>query len=63
VRDQSDVERIFAYSLISAGGAVVIGGLIGVILNQPRLQLEPSHAQPVVAVISRGALFSARWEF
>ncbi len=63
LRGQGDVEQVFAYSLISAGGAVVIGGLIGVILNEPRLQLEPSHAQPVIAVISGGALFSTRWEF
>jgi tetratricopeptide (TPR) repeat protein len=63
LRNQGDVERVFAYSLISAGGAVFMGGLIGVILNQPRLQLEPSHAQPVVAVSSGGALFSTRWEF
>jgi hypothetical protein len=32
-------------------------------MNQPRLQLEPSHARPVLATISGGAVLSFRWEF
>jgi tetratricopeptide (TPR) repeat protein len=62
LREQGGTERVLAYSLISAGGAVLVGSVIGVIVNEPRLQLEPSHVQPVVAPISGGALFSMRLE-
>lgn len=62
-KESGRAEQVLAFSLASAGTAVVIGGVMGVIMNQPHLQLEPSHARPVVAPVSGGVMLSNRWEF
>lgn len=62
-RDRADTEQVVAFSLFSAGGAAVVAGAIGLILNQPRLQLEPHHAQPTVALVSGGAALTMSWGF
>ena len=62
-RESGNVEQVLAVSLASAGAAVVVAGVMGVIMNQPHLQLEPSRARPVVAPTSGGVVFSTRWEF
>jgi hypothetical protein len=56
-------EQIVAFSLLSVGGAVVIAGLIGVIMNQARLQLEPGLPVPAIALIPGGLQASANWRF
>jgi hypothetical protein len=42
---------------------VVIAGLIGVIMNQARLQLEPGLPVPAIALIPGGLQASANWRF
>ena len=44
VPDQSraETEQVLAFSLFFTGGAVVIAGVIRLIMNQPRMQLEPT---------------------
>jgi hypothetical protein len=63
VRDRGQAEQVAAFSLFSAAGAAVIAGAIAVIANQPRVQLEPRHAQPSVALVPAGAALHVRWSF
>jgi hypothetical protein len=63
IKDSAVLDRVFAASLFSTGGAVVVAGVIGLILNQQRLQLETNHAQPVVQPTHGGATLTMGWRF
>lgn len=60
---RSRIEQLVAFSLFSAGGAVVIAGVIGLIVNQPRTQLDPDQPLPTVAPAPGGATVSMSWGF
>lgn len=62
-RDRGDAEQVLAFSLFSAGGAAIVAGTIGLIMNQPRVQLESHHAQPAVTLAPGGATLTMRWGF
>jgi hypothetical protein len=62
-RDRAQVEQVVAFSLLSTGGAVVVGSMIGLILNQPRMQIESNRALPVVASVPGGATLTVSWGF
>lgn len=63
IRNRGETEQVVAFSLFSVAGAAAIAGVIGVIVNQPRVQLESHHAQPVVAPVPGGAALLMRWGF
>ena len=62
-KDRAETEQVLAFSLLFTGSAVVIGGVIGLIVNQPRMQPEPNRALPVVAPTHGGAKVSMSWGF
>ena len=62
-KSRAENEQIVAFSLLSAGGAVVVAGLVGVVMNQSRLQLEPRLPVPAIALIPGGLKASANWRF
>jgi hypothetical protein len=60
---RAENEQIVAFSLLSVGGAVVVAGLVGVVMNQSRLQLAPRLPAPAIALIPGGLQASANWRF
>jgi hypothetical protein len=62
-KSHAENEQIVAFSLLSAGGAVFVAGLVGVVMNQSRLQLEPRRPVPAIALIPGGLQVSANWRF
>jgi hypothetical protein len=63
LKRRAENEQMVAFSLLSAGGAVVVAGLVGVVMNQSRLQLEPRLPVPAIALIPGGLQVSANWRF
>jgi tetratricopeptide (TPR) repeat protein len=55
-KDRAHTEEVAAFSLFAVSGAAVIAGVIGVVLNQPRVQIEP-------VVSATGASVAVRWGF
>lgn len=62
-RDRGDTEQVIAFSLFSAAGAAAIAGVVALIVNQPRVQLESRHAQPAVALLPGRVELTVRWGF
>ncbi len=62
-KSRAEDEQIVALSLLSAAAAVVVAGLVGVVMNQSRLQLAPQLPQPAIALIPGGLQASANWRF
>jgi len=54
-RDRADVEQVLAFSLFSARGAALVVGVIGVLLDPPRVQITSHRARPAVALVHGGA--------
>lgn len=63
LKSRAETEQIVAFSLLSAAGAVVVAGLVGVVMNQSRLQLEPRLPVPAIALMPGGLQASASWRF
>lgn len=61
LKRHAENEQIVAFSLLSAGGALVVAGLVAVVMNQPRLQLEPGRSVPAIALIPGGLQVSTNW--
>ncbi|HEX7837551.1 MAG TPA: tetratricopeptide repeat protein [Kofleriaceae bacterium] len=61
--DSVNREQTVAFTLFAVGGAAVVSGVLGVILNQPRMQLETSRTQPIVTLVRAGATASVRGRF
>ena len=55
-KQRGEVEQGVAFSLFATGGAALIAGLVGIVLNQPHTSLE-------VAPTASGATASIRWGF
>lgn len=53
--ERGKTEQVIAFSLFSVAGAVAVAGVVAVIANQPRVQVEPHKTQPAVALIPGGA--------
>jgi tetratricopeptide (TPR) repeat protein len=62
-QDHGNAEQIAAYSMFAVGGAAVLGGVVGLILNQPHVKSDVIHVQPMVAPTAGGAAVSVRWSF
>jgi len=62
-KERAQIEGVFGVLLLSAGSAVVLAGFIGLIMNEPRLELETNHAQPVIAATHGGATITMSWGF
>jgi hypothetical protein len=62
-KSRAENEQIVAFSLLSAGGAVFVTGLVGLIMNQSRLQLDPRRAMPAIALVPGKLQVSANWRF
>ncbi len=62
LQDRAGREQVIAFSLFAVGGAAAAVGLVGLVVNQPRVQLEPSRSL-VVTPISGGAVAAMRWAF
>jgi hypothetical protein len=62
-QDRGNAEQVAAFSLFVVGGAAVLGGIVGLILNQPHVPSEVMRGQPMVAPTTGGATVSMRWSF
>lgn len=62
-RSLGDIEQVAALSLFAAGGAAIVAGTIGLLFNEPRVQVESSHAQAAVVPLPGGAAISMAWGF
>jgi tetratricopeptide (TPR) repeat protein len=61
-KDRGEKQRVVAVALLSAGAAAVAVGVVGVVMNQPRLRVEPSRV-PSVAHVPGGAMVVMSWGF
>lgn len=59
--DHGNTERDAAYALFAVGGAAVLGGVVGLILNLP--DVKSDGVEPVVAATAGGATVSVGWSF
>lgn len=56
--------QVIAFSLFAVGGAAVVAGVVGLLLNQPRAQPGPKASATLhLAPVSGGAVFSTAWGF
>jgi hypothetical protein len=55
-------QRFVALGLLSAGAAAAAAGVVGLVMNQPRLRVEPSRL-PSVAHVPGGAVVVMSWGF
>ncbi len=62
-RKVAGIEQVVAFSVFSAGGAAVIAGVLGLVANQPHVQLDSPRALPVVTPTRGGATISMNWGF
>ena len=58
---RAGIRQTVAFSLFGVGGAAIIVGVVGLILDQPRIRPDASRAVPVVMVAPGGATLS--WAF
>lgn len=61
-RKRGEVEHVAAIVLLSAGASAVVAGVVGAVMNQPRLRVEPSRV-PTVAPVAGGAMMMMSWGF
>jgi tetratricopeptide (TPR) repeat protein len=61
-KNRGEQQRVAAIVLLSAGTAAVLAGAVGVIMNQPRLRVEPSRV-PSVTPVPGGAVAVMSWGF
>jgi hypothetical protein len=62
-RSRGDIEQVVALSLFVAGGAAIVAGTIGLLFNEPRVQVASSHMQAAVVPLPGGAAISMVWGF
>jgi len=62
-QDRGNAEQFAAFTLFVAGGAALLGGVVGLIVNQPRVESGGRQVQPVVATSGQGTTISLRWSF
>jgi hypothetical protein len=58
-RDTADIEQSVAFAALSIGGAAVLTGVIGTLLDQPRVR--PMSREPAVHVVPGGAVVTIGW--
>jgi tetratricopeptide (TPR) repeat protein len=62
-QDRGNAEQFAAFTLFVAGGTALLGGVVGLIVNQPRVESRGPYVQPVVAMSGQGTTISLRWAF
>jgi hypothetical protein len=62
-RDEALMKQTVAFSLWAGGGAAVLTGVLGLILDRPRVRAEASRAVPVVGAVPGGATVALGWPF
>jgi hypothetical protein len=62
-KDGAGTKQVVAFSLFAVGGAAVVVGVLGLILDQPRVRPESSPVVPVIALGPEGATASLGWRF
>lgn len=62
-KDRAQTMQTVAFSLFAAGGAAVVVGVLGLIVDQPRVRPEPGRAVPVVTAVPGGAAFGLGWTY
>jgi len=62
-KDRAETEQTVAVSLFAVGGAAVVAGVLGLIVDQPRLRPEPGRAVPVVTAVPGGATIALGWTY
>jgi hypothetical protein len=61
-KDRGEAQQVAAFSLLSIGAAALLAGGIGLIVNQPQLQIE-SAPRVVVTPQSAGAIVGLGWRY
>lgn len=62
-KDGAMTKQAVAITLLAAGGAAVLTGVLGLIIDKPRVRREPSRAAPVVTAVPGGATVALGWTF
>jgi hypothetical protein len=56
-------KQAVAFSLLAAGAAAALTGVLGLILDKPHVRAESSRAVPVVGPVPGGATVALEWTF
>jgi len=56
-------KQTVAFSLFGVGGAAIVVGVVGLILDQPRVRPDSNRAVPAVMVVPGGATVTLSWTF
>lgn len=56
-------KQTVAFSLVGIGGAAILVGVVGLIVDQPRIRPEASQAVPVVTIAPGGATVALSWAY
>jgi hypothetical protein len=62
-KDRAELKQVVAFSLFSVGSAAMVAGVVGLLLNQPRVRLEMGPSLLTIAPASGGATVSMGWGF
>jgi hypothetical protein len=65
-QDHAATKQVVAFSMFSAGAAAVLTGVLGLILDQPRVRSDSTRAVPVVPIVAvtpGGATISIDWRY
>ena len=60
---RGELQQGVAFSLFALGGAAVVAGLIGVVINQPRSERVPDRPRSQVTPVRGGGIMSVAWRF
>jgi Tetratricopeptide repeat len=56
-------KQLVAFSLFAAGGGAVVAGVVGLLLNQPRVRPDENPAPLTLSPVAGGATVSTAWSF
>jgi len=62
-KDGVGTKQAAAFSLFAVGGAAIVVGVLGLILDQPRVRADSNRAVPVVAVTPGATTVALAWAF
>lgn len=62
-KQRAEREQVIAITLFIVGGGAAVAGIVGILLNQPRMKLEASPALLTIAPTAGGAMIATAWGF
>jgi hypothetical protein len=62
-KQRAEREQVIAVSLFAVGGCAVVAGVVGLLLNQPRVKLEARPVPLTIAPVAGGAVIATAWGF